>query len=69
MNGWHTHFGLTDDPFDASGERFRYYDGARFGVFSLRLERAFGEQRGFVVVTGPAGSGKSTVVRSVLSRT
>ncbi len=68
MKGWYTHFRLTDDPFDAGSPTFRYYYGSRYGVLSLTLERALDEQRGYIVVTGPPGSGKSTLVRSVLSR-
>ena len=68
MKGWYTHFRLTDDPFDAGSPTFRYYYGSRYGVLSLTLERAIEEQRGYIVITGPPGSGKSTLVRSVLSR-
>ncbi|RMD81311.1 MAG: AAA family ATPase, partial [Candidatus Dadabacteria bacterium] len=68
MQSWYTHFGLTDDPFDATSSSFRYYYGARYGLFSLRFERALEERRGHVLVTGPAGTGKSTLVKTVLGR-
>jgi len=65
--GWHSHFGLTSDPFrQESGE---FYYGARFGVASLRLEQALEQRRGFIILTGPAGTGKSALLRSVLGRT
>jgi len=63
---WLGHFGLAVDPFrDDSGE---FYYGARYGVASLRLEQALGRQRGFIVVCGSAGTGKSVLLDSVLAR-
>lgn len=68
MKSWTSHFRLSGDPFGDSLTDWRYYYGACYGIASLRLERAFEQPRGYVLVTGPAGTGKSTLVRSVLSR-
>ena len=68
MKSWPSHFKLTGDPFGEDPAGWRYYYGACYGIASLRLERAFEQPRGYVLVTGPAGTGKSTLVRSVLSR-
>jgi len=65
-SGWYGLFGLSSDPFgEESGD---YYYGSRYGVESLRLEQALEQKRGVVVVTGPAGTGKSALLRCVLSR-
>jgi type II secretory pathway predicted ATPase ExeA/cell division septation protein DedD len=68
MKTWTSHFKLTGDPFGENPADWRYYYGACYGIASLRLERAFEQPRGYVLVTGPAGTGKSTLVRSVLAR-
>lgn len=68
MKSWTSHFKLIGDPFHDDPAAWRYYYGASYGIASLRLERAFEQPRGYVLVTGPAGTGKSTLVRSVLSR-
>jgi type II secretory pathway predicted ATPase ExeA len=69
VSDWVKHFKLDGNPFGRESETWRYYYGARYGVASLRLEQAFEQKRGYIVVTGPAGTGKSTLVNSVLSRT
>ncbi len=63
---WPAHFGLSQDPFVE--ESLEFYYGARYGVASLRLDQALERQRGFIVITGPAGTGKSALLRSVLRR-
>jgi len=68
MKSWPSHFKLTGDPFGEDPVGWRYYYGACYGIASLRLERAFEQPRGYVLVTGPAGTGKSTLLRSVLAR-
>jgi type II secretory pathway predicted ATPase ExeA len=69
VSDWIKHFKLDGNPFGRESETWRYYYGARYGVSSLRLEQAFEQKRGYIVVSGPAGTGKSTLVNSVLSRT
>ncbi|MEE8311673.1 MAG: AAA family ATPase [Candidatus Binatia bacterium] len=65
-SGWYGLFGLSSDPFgDENGD---YYYGSRYGVESLRLEQALERKRGVVVVTGSPGTGKTALLRCVLSR-
>lgn len=65
-SGWYGLFGLSSDPFgEASGD---YYYGSRYGVESLRLEQALERTRGVIVISGPAGTGKSALLSSVLAR-
>ncbi len=67
MRDWVTRFGLSKDPFDER-ETLGFYYGGPYGVASLRIEQALRQRRGYVVVTGEAGLGKTLLVRSVLSR-
>jgi len=67
MRDWIRRFGLSADPFDAK-ETPGFYYGGPYGVASLRLEQALRQRRGYVVVTGEAGLGKTSLVRSVLAR-
>jgi type II secretory pathway predicted ATPase ExeA/cell division protein FtsN len=68
MKNWISHFRFAGDPFGDDPAGWHYYYGACYGIASLRLERALEQPRGYVLVTGPAGTGKSTLVRSVLDR-
>lgn len=68
MSGWVEHFKLSSDPFSEDQRTWQYYYGGNYGPASLRLEHALEAKQGYVVVTGPAGTGKSALVRSVLRR-
>ena len=68
MDNWISHFRLTADPFSETGDAWQYYYGARYGVASLRLERAFEQRKGHVLITGPAGTGKTSLLRTALPR-
>ncbi len=68
MSGWVQHFGFSSDPFSDDPRTWQYYYGGNYGPASLKLEHALERKQGYVVVTGPAGTGKSALVRSVLRR-
>ncbi len=68
MSGWVSHFRLSGDPFSEDNHSWQLYYGGCYGVASLRLEQAITRQQGHVIVTGPAGTGKSALVRSIVGR-
>jgi type II secretory pathway predicted ATPase ExeA/cell division protein FtsN len=68
MSGWVEHFGFSSDPFSDDPRTWQYYYGGDYGPASLKLEHALERKQGYVVVTGPAGTGKSALVRSVVRR-
>jgi type II secretory pathway predicted ATPase ExeA/cell division protein FtsN len=68
MSSWFDHFHLSADPFSEDSHAWSFYYGGRFGIASLKLEQALEQNRGLIVVTGPPGSGKSSLVRSAVGR-
>lgn len=59
------HFGLSEDPFRNDHlERFLHETPAQIDA-QRRLERAVRGGRGLVLLTGPVGSGKTTVARAL----
>jgi type II secretory pathway predicted ATPase ExeA len=59
------HFGLSEDPFRNDHlERFLHDSPPQVDA-RRRLERAVRQGRGFVLLTGPVGSGKTTVARAL----
>jgi general secretion pathway protein A len=67
MGDWVRRFGFSSDPFSEKTSASFYYGGP-YAVASLRLEQALRQRRGYIVVTGDAGVGKTSLVKSVLSR-
>ncbi|MFQ5478960.1 MAG: AAA family ATPase [Candidatus Binatia bacterium] len=68
MRDWVRHFKLHADPFEAVLSQVPFYYGASYGPASLRLEQALQQRKGYILVTGEAGVGKTTLVESVLAR-
>ncbi|HEX5064542.1 MAG TPA: AAA family ATPase [Myxococcota bacterium] len=59
------HFGLSEDPFRNDHlERFLHESPPQLDA-QRRLERAVRQGRGFALLTGPVGSGKTTVARAL----
>jgi type II secretory pathway predicted ATPase ExeA len=59
------HFGLSEDPFRNDHlERFLHESPPQRDA-QRRLERAVRQGRGFALLTGPVGSGKTTVARAL----
>src|SRR5262249_21153011 len=59
------HFGLSEDPFRNDHlERFLHDSPAQADA-RRRLDRAVRQGRGLILLTGPVGSGKTTVARAL----
>jgi type II secretory pathway predicted ATPase ExeA len=62
---WHR-FGLTASPFDTAPSLNPWIDGPFKAVF-YKLKAAIDERRRLIVVTGPAGSGRTTMVLAAVA--
>jgi type II secretory pathway predicted ATPase ExeA len=62
-----SHFGLTFNPFDKGIEAKHLYDSQDFRQFASRMEY-FKESRGFAVIYGEPGVGKTTSIRAFVSK-
>lgn len=60
------HFGLREKPFSLLPDPRFFYAGPTHRMALSLLEYGLGEQTGFVVLTGEAGSGKTTVLNHLL---
>jgi len=60
------HFGLSRDPFSNDPQLALYFESAEHASAARRLRRAVTQQKGLCVLSGPAGAGKSMVVRHLL---
>jgi general secretion pathway protein A len=60
------HFGLSRDPFSNDPQLSVYFPSAEHAAAERRLQRGVTQQKGLCLLTGPAGAGKSMVVRHLL---
>jgi type II secretory pathway predicted ATPase ExeA len=60
------HFGLSRDPFSNDPQLSVYFPSAEHASAERRLRRGVTQQKGLCLLTGPAGAGKSMVVRHLL---
>jgi len=60
------HFGLSRDPFSNDPQLSVYFASAEHASAERRLRRGVTQQKGLCLLTGPAGAGKSMVVRHLL---
>jgi general secretion pathway protein A len=63
------HFGLQDAPFELTPDPARLVLTEQHQEALSTLEYAFGAGKGLTVLTGDAGTGKTTIVRAALART
>jgi general secretion pathway protein A len=60
------HFGLQRNPFQVSPDSTHYYSTAAHDEVLLQLVSRIEVHQGFMVITGEAGTGKSTVLQYLL---
>ena len=61
------HFGLADKPFKLSPDPKFFFSSAHHDRAIAYLQYGLSQGEGFIVVTGPIGTGKTTIARSLLS--
>jgi len=60
-------FGLTRNPFEISPDPFFYHPTPRHNEALANLHYGVGRRKGFIVITGEVGTGKTLLVRCLLS--
>jgi general secretion pathway protein A len=66
---YEVHFGLKSNPFDMTPDPSALYWTAVHREALAGLTYAITRRKGFVVLTGPAGTGKTTLIRKLLEST
>ena len=61
-------YGLKEKPFSHTPDPIFFYQSKAHGEAVAFLKHGLGERKGFLQFTGPVGSGKTTVMRTVLSQ-
>ena len=61
------YFGLTRNPFEISPDPFFYHPTPRHNEALANLHYGVGRRKGFIVITGEVGTGKTLLVRCLLS--
>ncbi|HTL48726.1 MAG TPA: AAA family ATPase [Verrucomicrobiae bacterium] len=61
-------FGLKENPFSITPDSSFFYPSEQHRAALDALIYAIKQRKGFVVITGPIGSGKTTVARTLLKR-
>jgi general secretion pathway protein A len=60
-------FGLTRNPFEISPDPFFYHATPRHNEALANLHYGVGRRKGFIVITGEVGTGKTLLVRCLLA--
>ena len=63
---FHSHFGFSAPPFQLSPDPSFYFAGKGHGLAMSYLKYGVYQREGFIVVTGEIGSGKTTLVLTLL---
>jgi general secretion pathway protein A len=62
-----THFGLREPPFDVSPDPRFFYTNPKYREAAASLEWGIQARRGVILLTGGAGTGKTTLLRRLMS--
>lgn len=65
---YQTFYGLTDKPFQLNPDPAFYFGSREHRRAMAYLEYGLHQNEGFIVVTGDVGTGKTTLIRSLLSK-
>lgn len=65
---YHTHFGFREYPFNQTPDSSFFFPSERHKAALDSLVYAVKQRKGFVMVTGEIGSGKTTIARTLLKR-
>lgn len=65
---YHKFYGFKEDPFNMTPNSRFFFESARHMEALSTLVYAIAARKGFVVITGEIGSGKTTVCRTLLNR-
>ena len=65
---YQTFYGLTDKPFQLSPDPSFYFGSREHRRAMAYLEYGLHQNEGFIVVTGEVGTGKTTLIRSLLGK-
>lgn len=60
-------FGLNRNPFEISPDPFFYHPTPRHNEALANLHYGVGRRKGFIVITGEVGTGKTLLVRCLLA--
>jgi general secretion pathway protein A len=63
---YHRHFGLSREPFKTTPDPSFLYLGASHKEALRQLIHGINEHKGFAVLTGEIGTGKTTLIHSLL---
>lgn len=65
---YQTFYGLTDKPFQLNPDPSFFFGSREHRRAMAYLEYGLHQNEGFIVITGEVGTGKTTLIRSLLSR-
>src|SRR5437879_1216609 len=65
---YHAYYGFKESPFNLTPNSKFFYSSAKHNEALSTLVYAIKERKGFVVITGDIGSGKTTVCRTLLNQ-
>ena len=65
---YQTFYGLTDKPFQLNPDPSFYFGSREHRRAMAYLEYGLHQNEGFIVVTGEVGTGKTTLIRSLLGK-